>query len=82
MRIPFERGALIIVLRTLEGASKCALRLFLRLQCKFELIFVILPATRGCCEVMLSPSLLFRTFDEVRFELKKCGLGESGGGRE
>lgn len=39
--LPLERGALMMVLRTLEGAEKCALRPFLRLECSALLIFVM-----------------------------------------
>lgn len=49
--IPLDSGALMMTLRTLLGAEKCALRLFLRLEDKFVLIFVIVSATLG---VMLS----------------------------
>ena len=52
----------MMVLRTLEGAEKCAFRLFRRLECKLVLIFVILPGRgsgmRRCrrrrCELELS----------------------------
>lgn len=40
--LPFDSGALMITRRTLDGAEKCALRLFLRLECVWLLIFVIL----------------------------------------
>lgn len=39
--VPFESGALMITRRTLEGAWKCDLRLFLRLELSEVLIFVI-----------------------------------------
>jgi hypothetical protein len=40
--VPLERGALMITRRTLEGASKWALRAFRRLECRLVLTFVIL----------------------------------------
>lgn len=40
--IPFDSGALMMTRRTLDGALKCSLRLFLRLECRLLLIFVIL----------------------------------------
>ena len=39
--VPLDRGALMITRRTLDGAEKCALRLFLRLECVWLLIFVM-----------------------------------------
>ena len=41
----------MMTLLTLLGAEKCALRLFLRLEDRFVLIFVILSATRGLVSV-------------------------------
>ncbi len=37
----------MIVLRTLDGAWKCAFLAFLRLECRLELIFVMLAAIGG-----------------------------------
>lgn len=47
--VPLESGALMMTLRTLLGAWKCALRLFLRLEERLVLILVMVAATRGGC---------------------------------
>lgn len=81
--LPFESGALMITRRTLDGAWKCSLRLFLRLECRLVLIFVILAvvdeAGPGAGSVLSSLSLASSRLSTGTFPRSNSRVGCCGG---